>query len=106
MVSRGPFKVKPNRTPTSEGKKENHIGCRKRSVRGRDLGHFARMETAFYRGERAMTVKKRNRDDKIARTAGDPLFGSPLGRDALYDGVAFGYYLHRVVAKRLFKAGV
>ncbi len=53
-----------------------------------------------------MTVKKRNRDDKIARTAGDPLFGSPLGRDALYDGVAFGYYLHRVVAKRLFKAGV
>lgn len=53
-----------------------------------------------------MTVKKRNRDDKMARTVGGPLCGSWLERDALYDGVTFGHYLGRVVAKRLFKAGV
>ena len=53
-----------------------------------------------------MSVNKRHSDDKTAKTAGHPLFGSWSGRDARYDGVMLGHYLGRVVAKRLFKAGV
>ena len=53
-----------------------------------------------------MSAQKRRRNVEWARAASDPLCGSPLGRDAQYDGIAFSHYLHRVMAKRLFKAGV
>ena len=53
-----------------------------------------------------MTAQKQNRDDESARGARVALFTESLGRNAQYDGIMLGHYLGRVIAKRLFKAGV
>ncbi len=53
-----------------------------------------------------MTARKQRRYDETARGDGVALFAQSLERNAQYDGVMLGHYLRRVVAKRLFKAGV
>ena len=53
-----------------------------------------------------MPERKQMKEDKMTGTARVPFFAAPFERDALYDGIAFGHYLGRVLAKRLFKAGV
>ena len=53
-----------------------------------------------------MTAQKQNRDNESARAERVALLAQSLERNAQYDGVMLGHYLGRVIAKRLFKAGV
>ncbi len=53
-----------------------------------------------------MPIQNRMSENDRARAAGGAFFAHAFERNAQYDGVMLGHYLGRVVAKRLFKAGV